>query len=88
MIVLFRYEAEKVGLSKRQRQDTYGITLTFEKEVDVTTSQFNIDALNLLTKIGGIFGVGRTVVWIINTCFDYILYAKHLFFSSLDFHKE
>ena len=88
MIVLLRYEAEKVGLSKRQRQDTYGITLTFEKEVDVTTSQFNIDALNLLTRIGGIFGVGRTVVWIINTCFDYILYAKHLCFSSLDFHKE
>ena len=72
----YRYEGEKVGLSVRK--EIYGIALTFQKQVEVTSSQFNIDALTLLTKIGGILGVGRTIVWIIITCFDYILYFQNL----------
>ena len=80
-LVSFRYKAEKVGISKRRRQ--YGISLIFEKEVEVTTSQFKIDALNLLTKIGGIFGVGRTLVWIIDNCFYYISYTKNICLDSL-----
>ena len=80
-IFSLRYEAEKVGLSVRRQR--YGISLIFETEVEVTASQFNIDTLNLLTKIGGIFGVGRTLVWIIDNCFYYISYTKNICLDSL-----
>ena len=45
----------------------------FENEVEVTKSVLTIEPLTLLTRIGGILGVGRTLVWLINICIEYIL---------------
>ena len=84
--IFFRYEGDKFGLSIRK--EIYGIALTFEKEVEVTTLQFKIDALTLLTKIGGILGVGRIIVWIINACFDYILYFQNICIFSFNSQKD
>ena len=57
----------------------YSILFYFEEEVEVTQSMFAIEPLTLLTRIGGILGVGRTLVWLINLCFDNLISFHSLF---------
>ena len=37
----------------------------FDQKVDVARSRFSINGLTLLTRLGGLIGVGRTLLWIL-----------------------
>ena len=41
-------------------------------EVEVTSSQWTIGPLSLLTRCGGIIGVGKNLLWIIIVILSYI----------------
>ena len=66
---MYRYEAEEIGMLENQGSQ-YSIVFYFEEEVEISQSMFAIEPLTLLTRIGGTLGVGRTLVWLINLCFD------------------
>ena len=54
-------------------QDRYGLFINFDREVEETRSQLNISPLTLLTRIGGIIGVGKEFLWIIITLATYLI---------------
>ena len=56
--------------------------INFEREVEVTESHFSLDAFTLLTRVGGIMGVGRTMVWMINLGLDNIIFIYSRFRKS------
>ena len=39
--------------------------ISFEQEVEVTKSSWNIDARTLLSKIGGFIGISKNFLWLI-----------------------
>ena len=41
------------------------IIIMFDQKVDVARSRFSINSLTLLTRLGGLIGVGRTLLWIL-----------------------
>lgn len=41
------------------------IFIVFDETVDVTRSRFSINANTFLTKLGGLIGVGRTLLWVL-----------------------
>ena len=45
----------------------------FINEVHVTKSHFSIEFLTLMSRIGGIIGVGQALAWIILLCFNKIV---------------
>ena len=73
--LLLRYEIMKRGFNSKSI--TYGMKIYFVNEVHVTTSHLTIEPLALMSRIGGIIGVGRALAWVILLCFDKIaiLYA-------------
>ena len=58
-----RYQAKEIGL--RGKKNFRGIMLSFEQEVEVTKSSWNIDARTLLSKIGGFIGISKNFLWLI-----------------------
>ena len=46
--------------------------VTFDREAEVTSSHLTIEPLTLLTRVGGIIGVGKEFLWIIITLFTYL----------------
>ena len=51
----------------------YGMKIYFNNDVEVTKSHLTIDSLTLMSRIGGIIGVGQAFAWIILFCFDKIV---------------
>ena len=52
----------KIGFDERKNK--YGIFVRFSREIDVHRSLLNVETLTLLTRIGGIIGVGKQFLWI------------------------
>ena len=75
-----RYQVADKG--KSPRDDRFGMEINFEREVEVTESHFSLDAFTLLTRVGGIMGVGRTMVWMINLGLDNIILIYSRFRKS------
>ena len=48
-----------------ERVDSYGIWIQFYQEVVLTSNLFSIEPITLLTRIGGIIGVGKELFWVI-----------------------
>ena len=71
ILTFLRYQVEEQGF--QPRQDRYGIVLVFDEEVDITVTRFTIEPFGLLARIGGIIGVGQTLVWVIMFSLDYLL---------------
>ena len=42
-----------------------GITITFERDVDITRSSWKIDSKSLISKIGGFIGISKNFLWLI-----------------------
>ena len=57
----------------------YGMILLLKNEIDVTQSHLTFSWETLVTRIGGILGVGRTLTWILNKCIDYLSFAYRNF---------
>lgn len=45
--------------------DRSGLIVSFESVVEKTVSQVQIDEITLITRIGGIIGVGKNLLWIL-----------------------
>ena len=58
-IDFFRYEIEEFGFSNRD--DYYQLSAYFINDIKVASAHLTIDPLTLLTRIGGIIGVGQVV---------------------------
>ena len=46
--------------------------MTFDREVEVSSSHLTIEPLTLLTRVGGIIGVGKEFLWVIITLLTYL----------------
>ena len=63
-----RYEIKELTFD--QKDDIHGIVINFNEDVQVKTSHWRIDTLTLIVRIGGIIGVGQTIAWVLNICFE------------------
>ena len=61
--LLCRYRSEQVGYI--DTTDRSGLILSFDSVVELTKSELQIDQITLLTRCGGIIGVGKNLLWII-----------------------
>ena len=64
----FRFNVEELGFQNRDGK--YGIVLIVDQRVDVTVTKLTIGPFALLSRFGGIIGVGQTLAWVINFCID------------------
>ena len=71
----YRYEVVKKGFNQAMRR--HGVILTFKNEIELTKSELTVSFQTLITRIGGILGVGRTLTWLINKVFDCVLFSYH-----------
>ena len=61
-----------------ERVDSYGIWIQFYQEVVLTSNLLSIEPITLLTRIGGIIGVGKEFFWIIISMSGLLLmFRKH-----------
>ena len=66
----------KHGLSYSERG--YGMVLWFQSKVVVFQSHFTVTGKTLITRIGGVIGVGQVLTWLLNRGFDYLLLISYL----------
>ena len=57
------YKTTHIGHDKRE--DSYGLYVEFRQEVILTSNHLSIEPMTLLTRIGGIIGVGKEFFWVI-----------------------
>ena len=57
------YKTTRIGHDKRN--DRYGLYVNINKEIILTSNHLSIAPMTLLTRIGGIIGVGKEFLWII-----------------------
>ena len=69
--VLCRYKTDHIGFDARS--DRYGLFVQFDAEIEVTKSHLTIDPMTLLTRVGGVIGVGKNLLWIIIVCCTYTI---------------
>ena len=62
-IVYFRYKVERNGLD--YRGDWYGVWVQFSDEITTIRSHLAIEPMTFVTRVGGIIGVGKELLWVI-----------------------
>ena len=45
-------------------KNLFGLTIVFDNVVEKTISNWQIEPVTLLTRIGGIIGVGKELLWV------------------------
>ena len=70
-MVVPRYKVERIGLV--ESQDRFGLAVVFDKVVEQTLTDWQITPLTLLTRFGGIIGVGKNFLWILIFFFSSIV---------------
>ena len=63
MLFVIRYQTDATGF--QARSDRYGTYLQFASQVEVLTTHYSITTITLVTRIGGIIGVGKELLWVI-----------------------
>ena len=58
-----RYEIVESGFAARA--DRYGLWVNFDNEVLATRDSLSVEPLTLLTRVGGIIGVGKELLWVV-----------------------
>ena len=61
-VVFTRYKVERMGLV--ESKDRFGLAVVFDKVVEQTLTVWQISPVTLLTRFGGIIGVGKNLLWI------------------------
>ena len=46
-------------------KNMFGLEIEFDNVVEKTTSDWQIKTVTLLTRVGGIIGVGKELLWVI-----------------------
>ena len=54
---------EHIGIAESSSK--FGITIIFDTVVEKTVSDWQITPVTLLTRLGGIIGVGKNLLWVI-----------------------
>ena len=60
-----RYKVDRIGTNIITTSDQYGIYMVFEDVVENTVSEYQIGPKTLATRVGGIIGVGKNLLWIL-----------------------
>ena len=63
---MIRYVSTEIGENHNTNQ--VGFDVQFEKHVVVSRSTFTVNWVTLITRIGGIIGVGKELLWVIVFC--------------------
>ena len=70
------YKTTKIGHD--ERNDRYGLYVEFHQEVIFSSNHLSIEPMTLLTRIGGIIGVGKEFFWVIISMSGFlILFKRH-----------
>ena len=48
-----------------ESKNLFGLTIVFDNVVEKTISNWQIEPVTLLTRIGGIIGVGKELLWVL-----------------------
>ena len=67
----FSYEITEQGFDKKTNR--YGVKLYFINNVEITISHLTVDHITLMSRIGGIIGVGQALVWVTEFCINKII---------------
>ena len=65
--MLYRYEVHHLGF--QPTSDRSGVKVVLDTEVLQTVSSLQIGVKTLATRVGGIVGVGKELLWILIFCF-------------------
>ena len=66
-ILFGRYRVDHIGTTSLIDQS--GLVVTFDEQVEESVSSFQIGAKTLVSRIGGIIGVGKELFWILTLSF-------------------
>ena len=61
-----RYVSTDIG--KDSRNDRIGLFAQFDEDVEVNHIKLSVTTVTLITRIGGIIGVGKEFLWVIIFC--------------------
>ena len=62
---------EQIGILESKSK--FGISIVFDNVVQKTISDWQIKPVTLLTRIGGIIGVGKELLWVIVFCYSSVI---------------
>ena len=68
-----RYKIEKIGIELRPDQTRFGMFVQVDSAVHVSKSQWTISPMTFLTRIGGVVGVGKELMWILISIIGFIM---------------
>ena len=74
---IYRYKVEQFGLVNSK--EVFGLSLRFDSVVGQTISDWQITHATLLTRFGGIIGVGKELLWVILLTFTSITFVRRCF---------
>ena len=60
-------------------ENIFGLEIEFDNVVEKITSDWQIKTVTLLTRVGGIIGVGKELLWVIIFMFSAISIAFNYF---------
>ena len=66
-----RYASTDIG--KDTRTDRIGLFAQFEEDIEVNQIKLSVTTVTLITRIGGIIGVGKEFLWVIIFCITTML---------------
>ena len=67
---------ERIGYN--ERNGSFGLAVAFEKFVQTTISDLQVGPKTLLTRFGGIVGVGKNVLWILVFIFSSVGFLRDI----------
>ena len=67
-----RYDASEIGLMDEDEEETKGLSILFENDVDVIKSSWKIDETSIISKIGGFIGISKNFLWLLIMVFSSI----------------
>ena len=70
---MFRYKVEEINTL--ESKDLFGLSIHFDNVVEKTTSNWQIEPVTLLTRIGGIIGVGKELLWVLIITGSFVIFA-------------
>ena len=57
-----RFQSKEIGIKSGDNQ---GLTIDFEKVVEITKSEFQIGTKTLISRIGGFIGISKNFLWLL-----------------------
>ena len=63
------------------KKDMFGLYVEFNRDVILTTNLLSIGPMTFLTRVGGIIGVGKELLWVIITVWSGILLFRRKIFN-------